>query len=463
MLAIFFGRGKHIFNTIALSALIILFLYPHSIFMPSFQLTFMSVIFIVIFTEKFYPLIKTKHKAIGWFFSSILMTISATLGTLPIVLYHFYGFNPFTVLHNLVAVPLMCVIAMPVSLVGMVIPFGELLLRFSGEVLAITIRILTLFDIGYIYPIIRPVLFEILLYFGLVLSLLYFNRRLVAAALFFLIIPLSVVDIFVNYRQRFNNDLCVNVIDVGLGEAMFIEAPEGIRILVDGGGFYKGDFDTGKSVLTPILLSKKILTLDYVINTHPHGDHIGGIPYIIRNFRVRNFASGAYFVREGKFLELIQLVKEKKISFLIWKKGNSCLLKDTAYLVVLNPEADMSVDNLNNASLVIKLVYKETSFLFNGDIDKDIEERLILSGAPLRSNVLKVPHHGSKNASSLPFIFAVKPDIAILSVGKGIRGLPSEEAIQRYRALSIPLLRTDKNGFIRVCSDGKNITYRKYQ
>jgi competence protein ComEC len=153
MLSIFIERGRNIFNTIALSALAILLVYPHSLFTPSFQLTYASVVFIILFTQRIFPLLKTGNRLLKWFLLSIGMTISATVGTLPIVLYHFYGVNPFSVLHNLVAVPLMCIIAMPLSLLGIVLPWGEYLLRVAGEVLAITVHILTALDWGYIYPI----------------------------------------------------------------------------------------------------------------------------------------------------------------------------------------------------------------------------------------------------------------------------------------------------------------------
>ena len=96
-------------------------------------------------------------------------------------------------------------------------------------------------------------------------------------------------------------------------------------------------------------------------------------------------------------------------------------------------------------------------------METTIEEQLILSNLSLRADVLKIPHHGSKYSSSLCFLRAVKPAIAVMTVGKGIKGIPSEEAIERYRALSIPILRTDIHGFVRIFSDGKKISYKTYK
>jgi competence protein ComEC len=462
MFSLFFERGRNIINTIALSALIILLIYPHSLFTPSFQLTFMSVLFIVIFTEKFFSLIRIVNKMAKWFLFSILTTISATLGTLPIVIYHFYGINPFSVIHNIIAIPLMCILAMPMSLIGIVLPYGEYILRLAGEILNINMQILKYLNAGYIYPIIRPTLFEIILYFAFAFALIFSRRKLILALLIFVIMPVSTIHVYLAYEKRFNNNMRINFIDVGIGDSILIEAPKGMRILIDGGGHYKGDYDTGKSILTPILLSKKILTLNYVINTHPHGDHIGGIPYILQNFNVKHFVTSTYFIKEEKFIEVMKLIKDKGTPVQIWKKGDNYTFKNNMQMLVLNPEPNFSLENLNNASLVLKVIYKNNTFLLAGDIEKDIEERLILSGVPLKSNVLKIPHHGSKNSNSFAFIRSVKPDIAILSGGPGIKGLPSEEALQRYKEFSIPLLRTDKNGFVQICSDGNRISYKVF-
>jgi competence protein ComEC len=458
MIGLFSERGKHMINTIALSALVILLIYPHSLFSPSFQLTFMSVLLIVICSERFYPL-RTESKILRWFASSILMTVAATIGSMPIVIYHFYGFNPFSIVYNLIAVPLMCVIAMPISLLGLVLPWGEYLLRFSGVVLDFTVHTLEYLNTGYIYPVVRPTLFECLLYFSLVLPLFYVKKRIVLAGLVFFLIPSALGYSWYTYLERFHNrTLCIHFIDVGLGDAMLVEAPRGIRMLVDGGGGYRDNNDVGTSIITPILLSRKIQTIDYVINTHPHGDHIGGLLAVLKSFRVKHFVTGAYFGKETNFLDLLVLLKEKGIPLEIWKKGERYAFKENMEIDVLNPGKDISSDNPNNASLVLKLTHGDNSFLLTGDIDRQVEEKLILTGTPVRSRVIKIPHHGSHFSNSISFVQAVKPDMAVLSVGKGIKGLPGDGALDTYKALSVPVFRTDQHGLIKICSDGRGLT-----
>lgn len=458
MLSLFFERQREITNTIAMSALIILLIYPHSLFTPSFQLSFVSVLFIVIIMGKLYPHVKLKNTYIKWLSTSLLTTAAATIGTLPIVIYHFYGINPFCMIHNMISIPVMCMISIPVSFSGMILPYGGYLLRLSGELINLNITALSYLDIGYIFPIIRPNFFEMLLFYALLLSIIFFKKKLVPSLLFFIIIPLTIVHISIACKDRFNNNISLNFIDVGMGEAILIEAPNGVRMLIDGGGDFRGNFDTGRAIVTPILLSKKILTLDYVINTHPHSDHTGGLPHILNTFEVKTFVTGGYHTNDSAFIEILKIVKDKNIDFQVWKKGNKISINNDAQILVMNPPQDFSGYDLNNASLVLKFIYKNTSFLLTGDIGSEIEEILILSGMPLASEIMKIPHHGSKYSSSYPFLFAVKPVIAVLSAGNGITGLPSEEAIGRYKTLSIPVLRTDKNGFIQISSDGNTIT-----
>lgn len=464
MLALFLEREKHFYNTMALAALIILILYPHSLFTPSFQLTFLSLLFIVMFMEKLLPLMqRLKKKILTWSLSTILSTAAATLGTAPIVIYYFYGINPFCLVHNLVTIPLIGVAATTLSLMGMAFPYGHSLLLAAGMITDVNIRVLQSLDFGYLYPLVRPTFSEILLYYGLVLALLYSGRRHVAAILFFILIPLSVIQVYVDYRERFNEDLRIHFIDVGMGDATLIEAPGGMRMLIDGGGFHGSDFDVGKYVITPFLLSRKVLHIDYVVNTHPHDDHAGGLPYILRHFSVSNLVTSGPFPSDTKFLELERAARERGIPHLIWKRGEIMKREGDFRITVLHPARGSAYENLNNSSLVLKIGHGDKAILLPGDIDTGIEEKLALSGAPLRADVLKLAHHGSASSNSFAFIEAVGPQLAVLSAARGTKNLPGAAAVQRYTALSIPVLSTYGHGLVEIRSDGKKIRYRTYR
>ncbi len=463
MLALIFERGRHLLNTMAMSALIILLIYPHSLFTASFQLTFMSLLAIVLVMEKLHPIIKkVKVKPAGWVLSVMLTTAAATLGTAPIVIFHFYGINLFSIIHNLATVPLTGVLATSLSLVGMSVPFGDFLLVLSGWIIDFNLMILRVLDWGYLFPIVRPDLYEILLYFALFFTLLYAGRK-PAVALLFVLVPLCVIQAYTVYERRFHNDLCANFIDVGMGESTLIEAPGGVRILIDGGGSIAGDFDTGSRIVMPFLLSRKIMTLDYVINSHGHLDHIGGLVSILRHFNVKNFASTPHLVEYAHYPSLLALARQQGTLMQFWKRGDTFSLPEETRMAVLHPPRRALFENMNDTSLVIAITQQGRSFLFTGDIGLDVEEELLKTGLTLRADVLKIPHHGSATSSTFDFLRAVRPRLAVLGGGGVLPNLPSAETVRRYDALSIPIARTDREGPITVCFHKGRIFYRSSQ
>jgi len=463
MFALFLEKDRHAENALFLSALAILVIFPHSLFSPSFQLTFVSVLFIILISRIVHPFLARAHRLVRWPISLMVMSLAATLATLPVVLYHFHGFNPLSVIHNLVAVPLMCIITTPLALAGLVLPFGDHLLRLSGEIITVTMAVLESLRWGYIYPFVRPNLPEALLYLAAALSLLFIRRKVVRLAFVAGVLPLLLVTAGVAWEKRFlNHDLCVSYLDVGLGDAILIEAPRGVRLLIDGGGFHGSNFDTGRSVIAPVLLSKKIRTLDYVVNTHPHEDHLGGLRSILRHFRVGTFVAPAGLVSQPAMRSVQNVIRERHIRSLHLLAGDVLQLPFGPEISAYSPPGPIPVEDLNDASVVLRMAFGDRSFLFTGDIGEDMERMLVLSEWPLASSVLKVPHHGSRHSSTHPFISAVKPELAVLSVGPGIRGIPSRETMARYAALSVPIFRTDRDGCVTVCTDGKRLTVERY-
>ncbi len=460
MLGIYFERSRHVGNAVALSALLVLFIYPHSLFTPSCQLTFVSVIFIIIFTRVFFPLFQSLRPVPKWFLSSILVTVSAMLGTLPIVLYHFHGINFIAVVHNLIAVPLMCALATPLALLGVLIPYGDYLLRLTGQIINAAVLVLEYLNKGYLYPVVRPNLIETAGYYALLLSLLFVRRRIVNFSLAFILVPLLCICAISAVHERFyNKTVRFSFIDVGLGDALLVEAPLGMRMLIDGGGLRGTEFDVGKTVLTPILLSKKIMTLDYVINTHPHGDHTSGLAYVANHFDVKHVVLGTSAPGDPIYENLMKAVRRQNAVIETWRRGDLFSFENGLVIEVLHPPFGFALDNANNRSLVLLLRYGETSFLLTGDIDSTVEEDLLNNRSSIRADILKVPHHGSRYSSNPYFLKATSPRLAVLTTGPGIPGIPSEEALQRYRDISIPILRTDRQGLISITTDGKNLWY----
>jgi competence protein ComEC len=461
MIALFLEREKHFYATTALAALTILLIYPHSLFSPSFQLTFASLIAIALSGQRLSRLLfLVKSKATRWTASTVAATIAATLGTAPIVIYYFYGMNPFCLFHNVVTIPLLGVGATTSALVGMTHPAGSFLLDLAGVITDVNLRLLRLLDHGYLFPLIRPSVTEIGLYYAMLMSTLFAFRKPVNMLVLALLIPLSAIQLFADYRLRYNKELRIHFIDVGMGDATLIEVPGGMRILIDAGGFPGSDFDTGKNVITPFLLSRKIRHLDYVINTHPHADHIGGLPYVLSHFDTSNLVTSGLFPGEPAFFEMTNTAKSLGVKRVIWKRGDG-ILSGTFRLTALHPAAGMPlVENINNASLVLRLIHGKHTFLLPGDILSDVEDQLVLSEPDLRSDVLKLAHHGSNYSSSPAFLFAVKPRAVVLSVGRGEKNLPGQATMERVKNMGLPVLRTDKHGLVELWSDGGEIRWK---
>jgi competence protein ComEC len=168
-------------------------------------------------------------------------------------------------------------------------------------------------------------------------------------------------------------------------------------------------------------------------------------------------------VEYAEYPSLLQIMRQQKTTLQFWKKGDTFSLPEGTSMTVLHPPRGVSFEDLNDTSLVIRITQRGRTFLFTGDISSSVEEELIRSGVSLKADVLKIPHHGSKTSSAFAFLGAVRPELAVLSGGGVLPNLPAVETLERYRGLSIPLLRTNKQGPITVCSRGARLTYRVSQ
>jgi len=248
-------------------------------------------------------------------------------------------------------------------------------------------------------------------------------------------------------------ELKVNFLDVGQGDSILIRAPGGQNILIDGGPDKKVLQGLGENLGW---FDRKI---DLMILTHPHDDHVSGLNEVIKRYDVEQIVYTGVLHSAPGFLEWLRLVKDDKIPTKIAYKGFKIDLENGASMEVLSPEENMlgkEAKNLNNTSLVIKLRYKDKSFLFVGDAEEEIEKRLLEEN--IKADVLKIGHHGSDTGSTEEFLKKVGPEIAVISVGKDNRfGHPHNRVLKRLEKLNIKVLRTDSGGNIRIVSDGQAI------
>jgi len=250
--------------------------------------------------------------------------------------------------------------------------------------------------------------------------------------------------------------LTVAFLDVGQGDAIYIEAPNGNQVLIDGG--------PGRGLLRE--LSKVIpfydRSIDIVIATHPDKDHIGGLPELLTRYEVGVILRSGAVNDTGVFQSLNGIIQRKDVEELLAKRGMRVQLGGGAYLDILFPDRDVTGFEPNDASVITRLVYGETEFLFTGDAPKDIEEYVArLDGSLLKSDVLKVGHHGSKTSTGALFLGAVLPSIGIISAEKNSRyGHPHQEVLDTLAEFNIETIATSEAGTIVFKSDGKKLWRR---
>jgi len=280
------------------------------------------------------------------------------------------------------------------------------------------------------------------------------NKKLVFTSLGFLLILniLAWISVFDLYQSRF---LEVNFFDVGQGDAIFIETPWHHQILIDGGPDSK--------ILEKIAKNLPFWDreIDLIILTHPEKDHLAGLIEVLKRYKIENIIWTGVIRDTAEYREWEKLVKNEGAQIFIAQSGQKIKWSRTVldHLEVLFPSEILEGQELkdsNNTSIVAKLVFGENSFLFTGDVYKSIEEKLIESKTDLDSDVLKIGHHGSKTSTAEDFITKVSPEIAVISAGKNNSyGHPNQEVLDILNKYGIKILRTDKDGDIKIISDGK--------
>lgn len=255
----------------------------------------------------------------------------------------------------------------------------------------------------------------------------------------------------------FNEKDCLEVVffDVGQGDSIFIETKQGHQILIDGG--------KDKTVLSKLenemdFFDKEI---DLVILTHPDKDHFGGLTSVLDNYEVLNFMWTGVLKDSFDFNKFKSLLDDENV--IIGKAGQTVVIDDIS-LKTLHPQLSLEgkeAKNLNDSSLVFKLIYGNSSFLLTGDLTCKMEEVLINNDYDLSADILKVGHHGSKYSTCEDFLKEVSPKYAIIQVGENNYGHPDSEVLDRLEENNIKVMRTDLNSDVKFYSNGKQLLLKK--
>lgn len=283
------------------------------------------------------------------------------------------------------------------------------------------------------------------------------NKKIVLLILGGLILT-DVLAFYAIWDLNQANELEVIFFDVGQGDSIFIETQGKYQILIDGG--------PDSTILEK--LGKEMpfydRTIEMVVLTHPDHDHMAGLLEVLERYKINYILWTGVIKNTSEFNKWQELIKREEAEIIIAQSGQK-LEFNKVYLDILYPLENLEgkeFSNVNNTSIVSRLVFKNHSFLFTGDIEKSVEKELMATEAALSSDILKVAHHGSKTSSSEEFIQSVKPELAVISCGKENKyNYPHLEVLDIFKNFAITnILRTDINGDIKIVSDGNNFVIK---
>jgi len=451
------GRKGFWLNTVLLAAFVLVLWDPEVIMTLTFQLSFIAVFFIGFSLERNGEedeniSEKKKNNTLAEFTkSSLRLTLAATIGTAALVAYHFHYFSLISPLSNLVAAPLIGFVVLPLALIS---SFAYLLtghyifaplVGFATDISLWLVRMMAKMPFAdtsiHSFPLILVVLF----YAGFMCYVAWGRKKTLLLLPFLPFLLYVIVSIFSS------KELSVTFLDVGQGDSAVVELPDG-KVLV---------MDTGRSGYEAANFLKYLgrRTVDALVITHSHPDHAGGMGNILKQFSVKEIWDNGRMEYPEEFalpmkrrsLERGDVIEHEKYS-----------------LTVLHPYPEFYTleDNEfveeNNSSLVLRVAGRRHAFLFAGDIEEEAEENLLHLGKRLKSDVLKVPHHGGRSSADEGFLSEISPSIAVISAGRDNSfGHPSRDMLDALAGKRI--YRTDQDGAVKITETAGELKVKTYQ
>lgn len=476
-------QRQNAINSLALAAFALLLLNPAVLFDPGFQLSFTAtwgIIYLAI------PLNRYISLPAG-FRDALTVPAAAQLSVLPLTALYFHRVAVLGLLGNILVIPLVGLVVylglagMLLALVvpGMMNPFflaaGALSLPIKG-LLGLLAGVP-----GSAFLVPPPPLWLCLLWFamlvilgwalreGFVVSFPHFRFRSAAASWVlpsFVMLACCLFLLCTGMWAGSSGKLEITFLNVGQGDAILVRTPAGRTMLVDAGGspsYISSSFDPGRQVVVPTLARAGIRKLDLVVNSHPHEDHLGGIPAVLDNIQVGRYVAPPLEHTTPLALKVQDVLDQKKIPVSYIKTGAEIKLDPSVKISVLGPPETLLAgtrSDANNNSLVLHIVYGKSSFLLTGDLEQDgmldLVRRFQNGRIPgeIRADVLKCPHHGSSYSICPEFAAAVRPQVVVISVGRNNFGHPDAQTINFWQDQGARVLRTDEDGHITILSDG---------
>lgn len=457
-------------NSLIIAAFLLIILYPPVLFDVSFQLSFCALWGIIVFmdmTERITAKIeKTWQRQIMVF---MLVSLAASIFTAVPVLFTFHQASLNGLLANFIIVPLLGYGATVLGFAGLVfsfvsLPLSSILLIFAGWLTTAANDMTLIFARLPVFTSYSVTSLDMALFLFFIFSITFVpHKRL--RLIFSILIPIIAIIIHIAGDKTSNDGkLHVTMLSVGQAESIYIKLPDGKNVLVDAGGYLQeSEHDFGERILAPALYSMGVKRLDTIILTHNHPDHMGGIPYLLDRFNVGQFLQSDISSKSLDFRDsVMKAIRNKKIASRNIFAGMTLQLSKNVTIEILSPskdDAELSANqDLNEKSVVFRLLYGNFKMLFTADAGFETEQRLLKQNIPLSATVLKVGHHGSRYSTNNEFLNRVNPKIALISAGYENRfALPADDTLQQLKGFGIKVYRTDLDGSIEIITDGNDL------
>jgi len=468
--ALLLDRESQLMNALALAVLLLLAWRPGDLGEPGFQLSFAATAGIIHLAPPLTAWLIGKRWP-GWLATPMAVSLGAQAAVTPVMLVHFNQLSLIGIVANLVVVPMAAV----GTTLGMLALLTAAVSAWAADVLfqALWPLLLALRAAVWVAARVPGAMVHLpapswaaIAAWCVALALLPYlgSRRWIRATVMVslaLVLGLSIWP----WVAPDNGRLRVTFLDVGQGDAILVELPEGQRLLVDGGPGGNQRLDVGERVLAPFLWNRPTQRLDVVALTHPDSDHSGGLRAVLTRFGVREFWENGRWITGTE--ETLRAVERSGACRRTLVAGQRLWL-GSALLTVLNPDGSRPLDDpppegQNEESLVLRLDWRGFSLLLTGDLGGPGEERLLADHAPVRALALKVGHHGSRYSSTGAFLDAVEPAVAIISVGaRNSFGHPTPEVLGRLEAAGARIYRTDRDGAVILETDGITLSITRW-
>jgi len=466
------NRSTNLVNSISIAALIILLINPNEIYNPGFQLSFSAVLSIAVVYPFFERLIanwKVQNKFLKYVLLFAGVSFSAQIGTLPFTLLYFNKFSVIALFTNLFVIPGIGIIV-ATSIVTLVIstflPVVAIYFASANDLITKWILNLIKFSSELSFShinIYNYSLIDLLIFYLLLAVLLYYLPRFKNMFTKIVLLVLIVLNGFLlssidDVELLPDNYLSILMIDVGQGDSFIIKFPNGKIALVDAGNA-TSTFDNAERVIIPLLKYFGIKKIDLGIVSHIDTDHYGGFIALVQNGYIYEVFKPTFDTSLSKDKKFETFLNEKEIPVNYFSEGKMEVGNSVLYFLYDEKVGKVSGESTNNRSGIFKLIYGETSFLFTGDAEKNVEKIYSVKYKHfLDSDVLKVGHHGSKTSSSDVFLNYVTPEYSLISAGfKNKFGHPAVEIIDKLRKQNSKIFRTDLQKAILLRSDGNQI------